>query len=166
MLQAPACGFCVLMESEDPLPGRIPGQGRGSERSRSSGHSAGTLCEVASFLPPRSKPAQTPPLAAPPLQDPHQVPGPLIAIPCPELPQRPSQSSEEPVPVSLSPARLSRGSARPGPAAVGLSPAGRAAGQASRWLLHPSLRSPRGRRAEREREQEPCPARRHERRQR
>lgn len=35
-------------------------------------------------------------------------------------------------------------SPRPAPAAVGLSLAGRAAGRASRWLLHPSLRSRRG----------------------
>ena len=63
----------------------------------------------------------------------------------------------------LAPAAPSWGlSTRPVPAAVGLSLAGRTAGRASRWLLHPSLRSQRGRRAEREH----CPARHHERRQR
>lgn len=52
----------------------------------------------------------------------------------------------------LTPALLSQGlSPCPIPAALGLSLAGRAAGQASRWLLHPSLRSQRGQKAERER---------------
>lgn len=65
--------------------------------------------------------------------------------------------------VTLTPATLSLGlSPPPVPAAVGLSLAGQAAGQASRWLLHPSLRSQWGRTAEREH----CPARHHERRQR
>lgn len=45
----------------------------------------------------------------------------------------------------LTPAALSGGvSPHPAPAAVGLSLAGRVAGLASRWLLHPSLRSRRG----------------------
>lgn len=101
---------------------------------RSSGHGAGAPSEVAPFFPPGSKPTQTPSL-----QDPIGLPDISLRALVPSCPQG---SPQQPVPV-------------PGaPAAVGLSPAGRVPGQASRWLLHPSLRSRRGRRAERE----PCPA--------
>lgn len=168
MLQAPACDFCVLMESENPPPGLIQGHpgraGKGqcccSGPSRSPGRCG---CEVAPFPHPRSNPISGRTTLRRTLTR-------FLAISLhalvPSSPEGGPRAARGRSRCRCPRAGCPRGSAGPGPAAVGLSPAGRAAGQASRWLLHPSLRSRRGRRAEREREQEPCPARRHERRQR
>lgn len=76
MLQAPACGFCVLMGSEDPLPGLIPGiPGRASPGRVSAAAAAQTLQELRARrwdtlggdpIPPSTlKAQQTPSLAGP-----------------------------------------------------------------------------------------------------
>lgn len=173
MLQAPACDFCVLMESENPLPGLIQGspgragQGRVSAAAQDPPGAQGTVVVRLSHFSMHAQSPHKPHLRQDhPVQDPRQVLDMSLHALVPSSPTGGPRAAGGRSRCPCPRAGCPRGSAGPGPAAVGLSPAGRAAGQASRWLLHPSLRSRRGRRAEREREQEPCPARRHERRQR
>lgn len=112
MLQTPTCGFCVLMGSEDPLPGFIPGfipgQGRVSPAAQTLPELRAQCCEVTPSLLPGSKPTPTPSLAGPP-----SASRTSLVLSCPKGAPRAGEGSEEPLPVSLS-GRASSSGVKPG----------------------------------------------------